>query len=168
MADSNTTNYGWVKPENGASSDSWGIKWNQNADDIDADLKAASDVANAAQAAANGACAKSANLSDVANAGTARTSLGLAIGTNVQAFHAKLTALAGLTGGDLKMPIFTGSDSMSQTDLTVFARTLLDDGNATTARDTLGLNRVENQRTTVSTSGPTGGNDGDVHVVVAA
>lgn len=39
------------------------------------------------------------NLSDVANAGTSRTNLGLAIGTNVQAFDADLTTWAGVTPG---------------------------------------------------------------------
>jgi hypothetical protein len=37
------------------------------------------------------------NLSDLSNAGTARTNLGLAIGTNVQAFNSNLSTIAGLT-----------------------------------------------------------------------
>lgn len=40
MADGSTTNYGFIKPEVGASGNTWGGKLNSNADDIDALIKA--------------------------------------------------------------------------------------------------------------------------------
>lgn len=43
MADSNTTNYSFVKPEVGASADSWGNKLNANWDSADTELKALED-----------------------------------------------------------------------------------------------------------------------------
>lgn len=58
MADAQTANYQLVKPEVGASADTWGEKLNANADTIDARLKADADAAAAADSNANGRVSK--------------------------------------------------------------------------------------------------------------
>ena len=62
-----------------------------------------------------------------------------ALSSTYQPLDAGLTSISGLTTAADKMIFTDGSDSYDTTDLTAFARSFLDDANATTARSTLSL-----------------------------
>ena len=75
----------------------------------------------------------------------AASGTGYVIGTDVQAYHANLTALAGLTGAANKLPYFTGVGAMSLTTLSAFGITLIDDANNSASRTTLGVGTMATQ-----------------------
>lgn len=97
-------------------------------DDIAADLNAARPVV--------------AGGTGVTSIAAFKTACNLVIGTDIQAYNADLTAIAGLTSAADSLPYFTGSGTASLADLSPFGRTLIDDPSAANARTTLELETI--------------------------
>lgn len=81
-------------------------------------------------------------ISDFNTAADARITA--ATGTSVQPLDTQLTAIANLSPGANQLPYFTDASTAALTTLSSFARTFIDDADATAARSTLALGNVNN------------------------
>lgn len=73
------------------------------------------------------------------SAASARTNLGVAIGSDVQAYDAELAALATTTSAGDALPYFTGVGTATTTSFPAYGRSLAASSSAGVARSTLGL-----------------------------
>ena len=97
----------------------------------DAEFQYLNGVTSAIQTQLDAKNVKANNLSDVVSASTARTNLGLAIGSDVQAFDAQLSDVAGLTPTDSNFIVGNGSNFITES--------------GATARTSLGLGTIATQ-----------------------
>ena len=81
------------------------------------------------------------------SASAARTSLGLAIGSDVQAYDATLAGIASQTVAINRILYTTAEDTFSTSEITGFGRSLIADSNSTEGRATLGLGSLAEQNT---------------------
>jgi hypothetical protein len=81
----------------------------------------------------------------VADEAAFKALVNLETGTDVQAYDATLNSIAALGTASDKLAYTTGVDTWAEATLTSFARSLLDDADASTARGTLGLGTIATQ-----------------------
>lgn len=93
------------------------------------------------------------------DAATARSNLGLVIGTNVQAYDATLQSLSALGTEADRYAYTTGVDTWTQGTITAAGRAILDDADAAAQRTTLGLGSLS----TLNTVGTTQIDDNSVN-----
>ena len=88
------------------------------------------------------------SLVDDADAAAARTTLGLVIGTDVQAYDAGLNSIAGLTTAADTYIYTTALDTYTTGTITAFGRSLVDDADAAAARTTLDVDQAGTDNST--------------------
>lgn len=138
MPDTNTTHLAFVKPEPGASENSWGTKLNANWD--------------AADAALWGGTALPINLATgwrIAGTAVTITAAQLNVLSGVTATAAELNTLDGVTASTAEINALDG--------VTATGTALIQAADAAAGRSTLGVPTI-----TVSASAPSGGADGDL------
>lgn len=102
---------------------------------------------------------KSENLSGLSNYTTARSNLGLTIGTDIQAYDAGLASIAGLTTAADRGIYTTALDTYATFTLTSAGRSLLDDASVSDMRTTLGLGDSATKNTGTASGEVAAGDD---------
>jgi hypothetical protein len=139
----------WVAESGATARTSLGLTIGTNVQAYDAGLQSISGLTTSSDQmiyttgsdiyATTGLTAAGRAILDDADASAQRTTLGLTIGTNVQAYDAGLQSISGLTTSANQMIYTTGSDTYATTGLTAAGRAILDDADASAQRTTLGL-----------------------------